>query len=272
MELDALSTQSGTTRWRFQTESGSDDGYLTDPVIYDGIIYVGLRSTLYALDGQSGQVKWKLKLSGAITNATTISDDTVYIGTYSVGGGDDTYLYALDSKTGQEKWKLQVTAGGIVGGIGGAVALVDGVAYVGTTNSGLLSLDAENGQEKWRYYPGSGVTTGPAVAYNTVYVTDRGNLYAVDAQTGKEKWKVEEQGVFYSDPVIADGIVYFTSTRTGLGVLFGNDPDGYLYAADAQSGQELWTLHVPGIASRAPAVADGVVYFGTEAGTFYAVK
>jgi outer membrane protein assembly factor BamB len=110
------------------------------------------------------------------------------------------------------------------------------------------------------------------VAYGTVYITDKGTLYAVDAQTGKEKWQLQIGGVLSSDPIIADGIIYFGSTEESSGGLLGGHPTGTLHAVDVQNGQELWKYTVEGITSRAPAVSDGTVYFGSEEGHFYAVK
>lgn len=267
-ELYAFSTDTGELKWIFQPESGSDDTYYSDPVVYGGTVYFGGWHNLYALDSHTGQEKWKLKLSGNIITVPTLYDGLIYVGTYSPDGRDDTYLYALDSMTGQEKWKLKATGDGI----GGAVAVTDGVAYVSTTDDGLLALDAKGGQEIWRYDPGSGLVTAPAAAYGQIYISDQGSLYAVDAQTGKEKWRHQGSGGLYSDPVIADGIVYFTTTTGDQGVLFGGQPTGYLHAVDVQSGQELWEFSVTGITSRAPAVSDGTVYFGSEEGTLYAIK
>lgn len=268
-ELYALSTDTGEVRWKFEPERGSDDSYYADPVVYGGTIYFGGRHNLYALDSHNGKEKWKLKLSGVTASVPTVYDGMLYIGSYSPDGRVDTYLYALDSQTGQEIWKRKVRGDGIRG----AIAVADGVLYVGTTDDGLLALDATNGQEKWRYYPGSGVTTGPAVAYDLVYITDRGRLYAVDAQTGKEKWAHEGGGILYSDPVIAEGVVYYTTSEPGSDSSMADvKPKGYLHAVDAQSGHELWKFNVAGITSRAPAVADGIVFFGSEEDYLYAVK
>lgn len=268
-ELYALRSDTGEVRWHFKEGQGSDDGYYVDPVVDGGTVYFGVRHNFYALDSQNGQERWKLTLSGVAASVPAVYEETVYIGTYSADGRDDTYLYALDSHNGQERWKHKVSGNGIRG----AVAIADGVVYVGTTSDGLLALDAENGQEKWRYEPSSGITTGPAVAYGLVYVTDRGKLLAVDAQTGKEKWKQEGGGTLYSDPVLADGVVYYTTTGVAPESTVADvKPVGNLYAVDAQSGQELWKFSVTGITSKAPAVSDGTVYFGSEEDYFYAVK
>lgn len=268
-ELYALNTGTGKVRWKFKPERGSDDSYYADPVVDGGTVYFGGRNHFYALDSETGQEKWKFELGGVTRSVPTVYNGNIYIATFRPDNRKAAYLYALDNETGQEKWRLEAAGGGI----GGSVAVADDVLYVGTRDDGLLALDAENGQEKWRYDLDSGMTTGPAVAYGLVYVTDQGKLYAIDAQTGEEKWKHQGSGSFCSDPVIADGLVYYTTNGAGLGSnwldlkLIGN-----LYAVDAQSGRELWKYSVTGNALAAPAIADGTVYFGSEEDYLYAVK
>ncbi|MFL5733875.1 MAG: PQQ-binding-like beta-propeller repeat protein [Chloroflexia bacterium] len=266
-ELYAIRTDLGVRRWVFRSEAGADETYWLDPVVDGGTVYFGGRQYFHAVDGETGRQKWRLELTNVARSVPTINNGTVYFGTYSADGRGDTYVYALDSQTGREKWKLK-TAGG---GVWGAVAVTEGVVYAGTWNQGLVALDARNGQVIWHYNPGRGVITSPAVAYGTVYITDKGTLYAIDAQTGKERWQIQAGG-FSSDPVIADGIVYFTTTVTSLTVLIGGKPSGYLHAVDAQTGQELWTFSVEGETMEAPAIANGTVYFGSGEGYLYAVK
>jgi len=267
-ELYAISTDTGAVEWIFQPEEGSDDSPLNDPVVYDGTIYFGGWRNSYALDIETGTEKWKQELTSIIRSVPSVYNGTVYIGTLNLDGRHDSYLYALDSQTGQEKWKLKTRGQGI----GGAVAVTDGIVYVSTYEDGLLALDATSGQEKWRYNPGLVAATAPAVAYGIVYITDQGTLYAVDAQTGKDKWRLHGSGGFSSDPVIADGIVYFGTTTAGIGVIFGGHPTGYVHAVDAQSGQELWKFSVEGGIAGSPAISVGTVYFGGGEGTLYAVR
>jgi outer membrane protein assembly factor BamB len=137
-ELYALSADTGVLKWIFHPESGSDDRYFFDQIIDDGTVYFGSWSHVYALNSKTGQEKWKLKLDGVTRSVPTVYDGTVYVSTFSPDISEAAYLYALDSKTGQEKWNLKATGGGI----GGAVAVTDGVVYVSTSDDGLLALDA----------------------------------------------------------------------------------------------------------------------------------
>jgi outer membrane protein assembly factor BamB len=269
VEFYALSAETGAVKWIFRPAGGAEDGYYSDPIVYGGTVYVGLRHNLYAVDSHNGQEIWQRKLSGATTSVGVVYDDVIYVGTYSADDREDTYLYAIDSHNGQELWKFKTSGGGI----GGAVAVADEMVYVGTTDEGLLALDAKSGEERWRFYPASGVTTAPAVANGLVYITDRGALYAVDAQTGKQKWTYQGSDGFYSDPVIASGLVYYTTSEPGPGSSLADvKMIGYLHAVDAQTGQEQWKLKVSGDASRAPAIANATVYFGSAESYLYAIR
>jgi outer membrane protein assembly factor BamB len=265
----ALSTETGGLKWGFAAKQGGEI-FLRAPTVVDGTVYVGGEKNFYALDSKTGEEKWQFKLSGWTGSVPVVYDGTVYIGTYSVYNRsstyNDTYLYALDSKTGQEKWKINTPGGGLLG----SVAVADGMVYMSTPYDGVRAFDAKSGQEKWRYATGLVVPLAPAVAYGIVYVTDQGSLHAIDAQTGKEKWQLQGNSALVSNPVIADGVVYFT-TADNAGLLFSGDMNGNLVAVDAQSGQKLWDYSAPG-EFRVPAVADGTVYFGSDEGTFYAVR
>ena len=59
---------------------------------------------------------------------------------------------------------------------------------------------------------------------------------------------------FVSSPAIADGVVYVGSE------------DGRLYALDAATGQEKWSLKTDGEVYSSPAVAGGMVYVGSGDG------
>jgi outer membrane protein assembly factor BamB len=266
--LYAINSDTGEVNWIYRLENGSDDTYYGDPVVYAGTVYFGGRKYFYALDSKTGREKWKVNLSATPSSVPTVYDGIIYVGTFTPGGTHTPYLYALDGETGQEKWKVKITGQGI----SGAVAATDRVVYAETWDDGLLALNASSGQEIWRYNTGTHLTGAPTVGYSTVYATNQGTLYALDSQTGKEKWKLQVGGGLYTDSVIADGIIYFGSSEINLGTVFSGHGNGNLHAVDTNSRQELWKFSVDATISRAPAVENGIVYFGGDDGTIYAVK
>ena len=52
---------------------------------------------------------------------------------------------------------------------------------------------------------------------------------------------------------------------------FGN-ADGYLFAVDLLSGQELWKFKTDDWVMSSPVVSNGMVFFGSDDGHLYALK
>lgn len=88
----------------------------------DGTVYLGSDTgRFYALDGDTGSIKWTRDLSGPILwSAALIADGTLYVGCGS-------FLYALDSATATNKWIFQTE-----GQIGSAPNVMsDGTVLIG---------------------------------------------------------------------------------------------------------------------------------------------
>ena len=67
------------------------------------------------------------------------------------------------------------------------------------------------------------------------------------------------QGAIRGSPLVSDGRVYIGST------------DGFLYAADAKSGELRWKFHA-GAVDSTPAAANGLLYFTSRPGFLYALN
>jgi outer membrane protein assembly factor BamB len=154
-------------------------------------------------------------------------------------------------------------------------AVVDGVAYIGSTDGVVYAVDAATGAQKWKLATRGRVVSSPAVVAGTVYVVSYDSkLYAIDAATGTAKWTFATAGehrfiakhihglqpdnepmpdpfdFFLSSPAVADGVVYFGSG------------DGRVYAVDAASGALRWQVQTGNVVHASPAIANGVVYIG----------
>jgi outer membrane protein assembly factor BamB len=63
----------------------------------DGTIFIGLGSTMYAFDPDTGIVKWSYQTSSSrLSSASIAYDGTVYV------GGNDGYLYAFNGNGAEE--------------------------------------------------------------------------------------------------------------------------------------------------------------------------
>ncbi|MHC4308933.1 MAG: outer membrane protein assembly factor BamB family protein, partial [Planctomycetota bacterium] len=99
--------------------------------------------------------------------------------------------------------------------------------------SGTVKTDiSDKLQRKWNADLG-GKLTQPVSSWGKVFVasTDAHTVYAVDAASGKELWSYSAEGRIDSAPSLFSGLVIFGSA------------DGYVYAANHQSGKLAWRFH-----------------------------
>ncbi|MGQ0802639.1 MAG: outer membrane protein assembly factor BamB family protein [Actinomycetota bacterium] len=81
----------------------------------------------------------------------------------------------------------------------------------------------------WQYEAPQSVNGAPAVVGNRVYVLSRDALVALDADSGSEIWKRDDIGGS-SSPTVAGGVLY----------ALGGDPT--LWAVDAETGEDVWSV------------------------------
>ena len=113
---------------------------------------------------------------------------------------------------------------------------------------------------RWKYMFSDPLDNSPAVAYGIVYVSGY-KLYAFDATTGALLWANPASPMVWGAPAVANGIIYLSGD------------DGYLYAMDATSGANVWQQQLSVGVGTAPTVVNGVVYvrygnvYALDAGT-----
>lgn len=134
--------------WHINLENGSTSSAQQCAVIaQDGVLYLATtQQNVFAVDGRTGQVKWK----------TNVGTDTTNMRGLALGEGlaftisGDNKVYALDQKTGAVVWSRELMVedqgnpdcdpasgqcGGSKGGLAGAAVYWDGLVYIGTQGS-----------------------------------------------------------------------------------------------------------------------------------------
>ena len=160
----------------------------------------------------------------------------------------------------------------------------DGVVYFGGDDGYVYAVNAADGRQRWKHKTGGPVPSTPAIAANVLYVASYdGKLYALDAKTGEARWKFTTggerrfeaknlHGQLPKNQTIADTFdVFLSSPAVAGGVVYFGSGDGNVYALDGASGDLLWTFRTGDVVHSSPAYADGVVYFGSWDSYFYAV-
>ena len=318
--LYAVDTATGKQRWSFATrgerrvtgrgilyalpqgETFPDpwDLFLSSPVVIDGLVVFGSGDdNVYALDAQTGTLKWKFTTGDVVHASPAVADGVVYV------GSADTWFYALGESDGKMLWKFKTgddAQARLMCGIPGSATVADGAVYFGCRDANVYALDAKTGVIRWRLpEDGSWVVSSPAVVDNTVYITtsDSHKFQAVAATTGHLVYSLPYNVASFSSPSIADGRAYFGTfdgqlrevdiSRGAYTGQFATDASlanapRYVDANGALK-ENFWTgdtiddviLNLRGkefsmgsILS-SPAIADGIVYVGSADGYLYAL-
>jgi outer membrane protein assembly factor BamB len=270
--LHAMEVKTRQEKWTFKT--GEQD-VSNSPLVYAGVIYFGTEAgTFYAVNADTGQLIWEVKLDDMISSTPSIDDGVVYV----VSSEDKTIsdlveyqdtLHALDMQSGKSLWKFSPDGSEDTPGAIDDPIIYDGAIYAATgynayTGPGYLySFDAKNGAELWKYTPTDGNFSNPralAADNGLVYITASNDLggrlregitYALDAATGKERWHIKA-GIFGTTEMIAGDTIFVGS---------GNEDESTTYSAlDASSGTKLREITVDLTALMPPLIAQGRMY------------
>ena len=192
-------------------------------------------------------------------------------------------IFALDLKTGKKVWSYAEEGRsffprGLAAGSGKLFVSVNAGDNLRNLPPGFVyALDENTGKFLWKYQTQKGVSHSlPLFADNKVFVgDDSGTIYALNADNGNLVWKKYlEAEVIHSSPAFDKGFI-FVGTE---GSQKSNAMPSHLYALDAETGKEFWRFKVDYIQGKlnlihsTPAIADGVVYAGSENGYFYALN
>lgn len=151
------------------------------------------------------------------------------------------------------------------------------LVYVGSNDGRVYAVRASSGAEAWNVATGGPVLARPTIVDADLYVpSDDGLLWKLDAASGKKIWTADVHGASVKRDLPHKGdskYDYLASAATiDEGTVYVGSADGKLYALDAASGAEKWKFETKGIVRSTPAIAGGLVVFGSNDGSIYAVN
>lgn len=227
----AVDSKTGQLKWKFKTGGEQWSGeisflglkpidkymddlwdfFLSSPVINPdkqnpSVFFGSSDGNVYALNANTGELKWKFEAKGSIHCSPVLYKNTLYIGSW------DANLYAIDIKTGEMRWKFETGKQMGFKGIESTVAVANDMVYFGARDPFLFALNAETGKLVWKYDAAySWIISSAVVDNGVVYVgtSDTFALLGLDAKTGKELFKFKANGYVYSSPAIAGDTAYF---------------------------------------------------------------
>lgn len=240
--------------WKYKTGTGGNEVW-TSPAVSDSIAYIGSTDNyIYAIDTNSGDLKWKYKVKAGTIQSPTASDNIVFIGADGV--------YALDALTGDQIWDYSINEGASFSSpiISGGTVYIGSEEGYGSIKGYISAIDVKTGKLKWKYQAGDKVRSSPAISGNLVYVGSLdGYVYALDSNTGDLKWKYKTGNQVFSSPSISDDTLYIGSN------------DGSVYVLDANTGNLKWKYKTGHEVRSSPAVSGGIVYIGSLDNSIYAL-
>lgn len=285
--------------WEFRTEAP----ITASPAISEGVVYIGsMDSTFYAIDAETGALRWKYKTDDGISSSAILYRDLCYFESGNT-------LYALNRK-GVLQWKTALCTGQVNSVLDpwdfhhSSPIIHDGVAYIGTEQGFLLGIDAQSGIRKLviQTETENAIRATPVVFEGLVMYGDwEGVFYANRIEDGALVWQYDtkKDGTFpwknaiHGSPLVENGQVYFAGRSCRLysldahsgnknwhyssptdqwllggpelidGTVYLGSSDQYLFhAIDAKSGELIWTTETDGRTWGKPCVKEAQVYIG----------
>ena len=220
------------------------------PAVYNDVVYLGDSPFKAYQVGHSNEL-WTARLIGTNFSYAAVGSGVVCVADI------DKDLYGLDADTGAMLWSF----GEASATSSESPVIANGLVYVDKIISDdvrfPVALDARTGVEVWTYDHDGRVESPMTVVDDLVlFGDDKQQIYALDARTGEYRWQIEH-GIFNSGLIaVADGVALLGS-----------------YAVELSSGDTLWQVRDSDMGRYIsnPAIANGVVYFGTEDGLLIAL-
>jgi len=141
----------------------NSQGQESQPIVYDGTMFITTHTSTAALDAMTGRQLWKQELEfapdvfkmaccGLLNRGAAIMNGKVYRTTL------DANVIAYDAKTGKQLWKTQVIDYKLGHAMTGAPLIANGVLMTGIaggeygTRGFIDGWDPETGKKLWRLY------------------------------------------------------------------------------------------------------------------------
>ncbi|WIG58427.1 MAG: hypothetical protein OJF49_001173 [Ktedonobacterales bacterium] len=199
---------------------------IVSPAVYGSVLYLGIDSTLYALNAHNGTKIWTVDLpadDNGIDSGALLVNGVIYI--FSQTGR----LYTFRAKDGSQVWNDVVDATAYLLDHASGPAVDGDSVFIGSLDHNIYALNAKDGSQRWKVLTRGPVISTPAVVNGTVYIGSGDNyVYALNTKDGSVRWKYLTGEAVNSSPAVVDGVVYVASD------------DHYLYTLDAETGKPYW--------------------------------
>lgn len=207
-ELLCLDASSGNVLWTFALpDNRLRKGIRSTPASWKDFVLFGADDgNLYALDGTTGALRWKLRVDGAVIAPPVVAGNAAFVGTLNGT------LYAVDAGNGSVLWSARTA-----GPISGHVLVTDSAAIVGTNNGQMESFGRSDGRSIWKRGAGGPIVAGPVLFADAALVgTLRRDLVAIRCSNGELLWRQGVEGRVRTAPIVFRGMVLVATDQQEL--------------------------------------------------------
>jgi outer membrane protein assembly factor BamB len=217
-------------------------------VLKDGHLYAaGVDRKVYAVDLETGEIRWSSRLSGLVAGGVLVSGDTVFAASSRPEGR----VYALDRATGRRLWRAKT------GPVGAPLALVAGTLLVPAQRGQLLGLNPADGSRRWRQRMGMSRVAPVSVGGGAVVVATVDSLYRVSVADGEVTHRVPTPGTVLS-PWLGH-----------RGLLVAGTTDSQVVAISPADLRTRWSASVDAPVLGSPAALGDTLYVASRRGTVF---
>jgi outer membrane protein assembly factor BamB len=206
----AIDRATGATVWNVDIESA------WPPLVHDGIVFLAASDELHALDGATGNHKWRVPLGRGAIAPIVIQGDVLFALTQPdeviavrVADGQRLWLRALGGHTGRAAIaadatgvsvglvdrlvRLRMTDGAVrwdrmLPGQVTSVTVARDRVFAGSTSNEIFAFDPDSGSLEWKYRFGGDVI-GIVANNDLVVVASLDNLVRALRSNGNQRWK-----------------------------------------------------------------------------------
>ena len=197
------------------------------------------------------------------------------------GGLDHTGVYQSNGlrQAPTVKWRFQ-TGGPVLS----SPAVVAGMVYFGSSDQDFYAVDQATGTLQWKFHTESAISSSPAVVDGVVYFGSfDGTFYALDAAKGSLKWKFDTEGERrfshrrlhglqpYAEIMPDPWDFWLSSPAVANGMVYFGSGDSYVYVLDAATGALRWKGPSGDVVHSSPVIAGGNLVVGSWDSFVYAV-
>ncbi|MCP4354169.1 MAG: PQQ-binding-like beta-propeller repeat protein [Proteobacteria bacterium] len=224
----------------------STQSYLSSPIVFNDVLYsLNIKNEIVALDADSGEELWDLKLDSELTrNQKTTAGSLAIDGKLLIATLTSGEIYAINIVNQKIEWQKKLSQV-----VRSASVIKDGTLFIKSINDKLFAFNVVNGELIWSH---TGVhqifsvmnNSRPAVSKNVVVVTYNNNdVFALDALSGNELWTIS------LNPILSFKISKDKTSSSTSPVIIGDhvfvaSNNGDLTVINLLSGLKVWSQPV----------------------------